>query len=248
MRAPLALDYVEKTENTMKISDIPQVIKILERECAALKTPYVTIVAGGGGKSPDIEKVDGRDIEKPFKVLVSCILSLRTKDEVTRAASERLFALAATPAELAELEEAVIEKAIYPAGFYKTKAKSLREIAEVLRDRYSSIVPDTIDELLKFRGVGRKTANLVVTLGYGKPGICVDIHVHRITNRWGLVLTKTPDKTEFALREILPEKYWIEINDLLVTYGQNICRPTSPFCSRCHITEFCDKRGLVNRR
>ncbi|MFQ5480002.1 MAG: endonuclease III domain-containing protein [Thermodesulfobacteriota bacterium] len=232
----------------MNISDVPQVIKILKKECALLKTPYVTIVADGAAQGNLGAEEESSNIKKPFKVLVSCILSLRTKDEVTRAASERLFALAATPAELAALTEAVIEKAIYPAGFYKTKAKTLREIARILRDKYASVVPDTIDELLKFRGVGRKTANLVVTLGYGKPGICVDTHVHRITNRWGLVVAKTPEKTEFALREILPQKYWIGINDLLVTYGQNICRPTSPFCSRCSLAEFCDKRGLVNRR
>ncbi len=224
----------------MNISDIPKVIKILERECALLKTPYVTVVADGVAQDADNKK--------PFKVLVSCILSLRTKDEVTKAASERLFGLADTPSALADLKEDIIEKAIYPAGFYKTKAKTLREIAGVLRDKYSSRVPDTIDELLKLRGVGRKTANLVVTLGYGKPGICVDTHVHRITNRWSLVSTKTPDKTEFALRKILPQEYWICINDLLVTYGQNICRPISPFCSRCALSEFCAKNGLVNRR
>jgi len=219
----------------MKISDIPAVIKILERECAALKTPYVTVVAESGTRSP-------------FKVLVSCILSLRTKDDVTMAASERLFAIAKTPAELATLDEEVIEKAIYPAGFYKTKAKTLKSMAVVLRDKYFSEVPHTIEGLLQLRGVGRKTANLVVTLGYGRPGICVDTHVHRISNRWGLVSTKTPDKTEFALRECLPTKYWIRFNDLLVTYGQNICRPISPFCSKCAIFGFCEKKGVDKSR
>ncbi len=221
----------------MNKRDIPLVIKILKKECAKLKTPYVTVVAEAAA-----------DIKKPFKVLVSCILSLRTKDEVTMAASERLFGLATTPSELAGLGEDVIEKAIYPAGFYKTKAKTLREIAAVLRDEFSSEVPHTIEELLELRGVGRKTANLVVTLGYGRPGICVDTHVHRITNRWGLVSTKSPDKTEFALREVLAQKYWIEINDLLVTYGQNICRPVSPFCSKCSISTYCDKNGVVKSR
>jgi len=232
----------------MKISDIPAVIKILERECEHLKTPAVTVVAAGSAECRDKEEDGGADIHKPFKVLVSCILSLRTKDEVTMAASKRLFAIAKTPGELAALDGDVIEKAIYPAGFYKTKANTLREAAVELRDKYSSIVPDTIDELLKFRGVGRKTANLVVTLGYGRLGICVDTHVHRITNRWGLVSTKTPDKTEFALREVLPEKYWIRFNDLLVTYGQNVCRPISPFCSRCPISGFCEKRGVDKSR
>jgi len=232
----------------MKISEIPAVIKILEKECGKLKTPYVTTVAEGGLKSPEREKGYGADIKKPFKVLVSCILSLRTKDEVTMAASIRLFALATTPAELAALDEEVIEKAIYPAGFYRKKAKTLKALAVELIDSYGGNVPDTIEGLLRLGGVGRKTANLVVTLGYGKPGICVDTHVHRITNRWGLVSTKTPDKTEFALREVLPEKYWIGINDLLVTYGQNICRPISPFCSKCRIFGFCDKKGLEKSR
>jgi len=232
----------------MKISDIPVVIKILERECLKLKTPSVTVVAEGLDVGRDAGAEETVETNRPFRVLVSCILSLRTKDDVTMAASKRLLAIAKTPEELAALGEDVIEKAIYPAGFYKTKAKTLREAAGELRDKYSSVVPDTIDELLKFRGVGRKTANLVVTLGYGKPGICVDTHVHRITNRWGLVSTKTPDKTEFALRKCLPEKYWIRFNDLLVTYGQNICRPISPFCSRCPISGFCEKRGVLKSR
>ncbi len=227
---------------------MPTVIKILERECVTLKTPSVTVVAEGVDVGRDAGAGEKVEINRPFRVLVSCILSLRTKDDVTMAASKRLFAIAKTPSELADLGEDVIEKAIYPAGFYKTKAKTLREAAVKLRDKYSSVVPDTIDELLKFRGVGRKTANLVVTLGYGRPGICVDTHVHRITNRWGLVSTKTPDKTEFALRELLPEKYWIRFNDLLVTYGQNICRPISPFCSRCPLSGFCEKRGVLKRR
>jgi len=232
----------------MNISDIPAVIKILERECARLKTPSVTVVAEGVDVGRDAGAEEKVETNRPFRVLVSCILSLRTKDDVTMAASKRLLAIAKTPEELAALGEDVIEKAIYPAGFYKTKAKTLREAAGELRDKYSSVVPDTIDELLKFRGVGRKTANLVVTLGYGKPGICVDTHVHRITNRWGLVSTKNPDKTEFALREVLPKKYWIRFNDLLVTYGQNICRPISPFCSRCPISGFCEKRGVDKSR
>jgi len=248
---------------------MPAVIKILEKECGKYKTPYVTIVAGGAAQGRDKAEGDGADIKKdgsdikkesglkeendgdikkPFRVLVSCILSLRTKDEVTRAASKSLFALADTPSGLADLGEEVIEKAIYPAGFYRTKAKTLKEVAGILRDKYSSRVPDTIEELLKLRGVGRKTANLVVTLAYGKPGICVDTHVHRITNRWGLVSTKTPDKTEFALREVLPQRYWICINDLLVTYGQNICRPISPFCSQCALSGFCGKNGVQTSR
>ncbi len=254
----------------MKISDIPEVMKILERECRALKTPYVTVVAEGvegeragkaggragktaargekaSGKSPESGH-KGRGEKDPFRVLVSCILSLRTKDEVTMAASERLFALATTPAGLAALDEKTIEEAIYPAGFYRTKAKTLKDVAAELVERHGGAVPKTMEGLLGLKGVGRKTANLVLTMGFGLPGICVDTHVHRITNRWGLVDTKTPDKTEAALRKVLPEKYWIGINDLLVRYGQNICRPVSPFCTRCALSGFCEKKGVEKSR
>ncbi len=217
----------------MTAKDIPSVIRILRSEVKRLKTPYVTEVA---------EKKD------PFRVLVSCIISLRTKDETTRQASERLFALADTPEAVSRLDEKTIERAIFPAGFYRTKARTIRGIARELISKYHSRVPDEIDELLKLRGVGRKTANLVVTMGFGRPGICVDTHVHRITNRWGLVSTKTPEETEFALRERLPKRYWIEINDLLVTYGQNVCAPVSPFCSRCRISESCPRRGVGKSR
>ncbi len=240
----------------MKISDIPEVMKILERECRAFKTPYVTVVAEGSegeragkalGSNSD-KKRKGRGGKDPFCVLVSCILSLRTKDEVTMAASERLFGLAATPAGLAALDEKTIEEAIYPAGFYRTKAKTLKEVAAQLVEKHGGAVPKTMEGLLRLKGVGRKTANLVLTMGFGLPGICVDTHVHRITNRWGLVDTKTPEKTEAALRRVLPEKYWIGINDLLVRYGQNICRPVSPFCTRCALSRFCEKKGVQKSR
>jgi endonuclease III len=141
-----------------------------------------------------------------------------------------------------------IEKLIYPVGFYKTKAKNIREICRTLINKYDGKVPDDIDELLKFKGVGRKTANLVVTLGYKKPGICVDTHVHRISNRWGYVKTKTPEKTEFALREKLPKQYWIEYNDLLVSFGQHLCRPISPLCSQCPIVKYCRQVEVKVRR
>ncbi|MBI5810039.1 MAG: endonuclease III [Deltaproteobacteria bacterium] len=218
----------------MRLSDIPKTIKILKEECRRFKTPYVTEVAAG--------KKD------PFKVLVSCILSLRTKDLVTRKASERLFRLASTPFELAALLPSVIEKAIYPAGFYRVKAVALRHISNELIKNYGGRVPDTIDELLTLKGVGRKTANLVVTMGFNKPGICVDTHVHRITNRWGFVSAGTPDETEAALRKKLPKRYWITINDLLVTYGQNICTPLSPFCGRCRIYGYCKREGVEKQR
>jgi endonuclease-3 len=186
--------------------------------------------------------------ESPFRVLISCILSLRTQDATTARASHRLFAVAATPQAMLKLSAKRIEKLIYPVGFYKTKAKNIREICRVLVERYGAEVPDEIDELLKLKGVGRKTANLVVTLGYKKPGICVDTHVHRISNRWGYVKTATPEKTEFALREKLPKPYWIEYNDLLVSFGQHLCRPISPLCSHCPVKKYCGRIGVTVRR
>ena len=184
----------------------------------------------------------------PFKILISCILSLRTQDRTTGGASERLFELAADAKTLAMLPIKVIEKAIYPVGFYRVKARRIKEISSALLEKYSSRVPDELDELLKFKGVGRKTANLVLTLGFKKPGICVDTHVHRITNRWGYVKTKTPEKTEYALRAKLPAKYWLKINGLLVAFGQGICRPVSPLCSQCGIKMFCDRVGVKIHR
>lgn len=184
----------------------------------------------------------------PYQILVSCIISLRTKDDVTNAASRRLFARAATPDEMAKLKESVIAALIYPAGFYNQKAKQIRDLSRELIEHHGGRVPDTIEALMQFKGVGRKTANLVVTLGYNKPGICVDTHVHRITNRWGYVATKTPDQTEMALRALLPRRHWIPINDLLVTWGQNVCTPLSPHCSRCPLGEFCSRRGVDRNR
>lgn len=219
----------------MQAINIPKVISILKKEIKRFKTPYVTEVAAEAEKDP-------------FKVLVSCILSLRTKDDTTREASVRLFKLASTAEGIMKLPQKRIEKAIYPVGFYRVKAAALKGISKELLVRYGGKVPDTIDGLLTLKGVGRKTANLVVTMGYNKPGICVDTHVHRIANRWGFVSTKTPDETERALREKLPKRYWIIINDLLVTFGQNVCRPISPFCSRCAIFKYCKKAGVEKWR
>jgi endonuclease-3 len=159
-------------------------------------------------------------------------------------ASKRLFKLARTPKTMVKLAVKTIEKTIYPVGFYKTKAVNINKICDLLLSQYKGRVPDEIDELLKLPGVGRKTANLVVTLGYNKPGICVDTHVHRIPNRWGYVQTKTPEQTETALRKKLPPEYWITINDLLVSFGQNLCKPISPFCSQCKIKRYCDRVGV----
>ena len=184
----------------------------------------------------------------PFKILISTVLSLRTKDEVTAGASKRLFAIAHTPESLARTPVPVIEKAIYPVGFYRTKARTIRAISDRLIREYGNVVPDSIDELLTFKGVGRKTANLVVTLGYGKQGICVDTHVHRVSNRVGLVETTTPEQTEFALMDVLPEKYWIGYNELVVSFGQKVCKPVSPHCSTCFFDGECPKIGVGKHR
>jgi endonuclease-3 len=184
----------------------------------------------------------------PYRLLVSCIISLRTKDEVTHDASRRLLDLAATAEELAELDEARIAAAIYPAGFYNQKAKQLREIGGILRDRYQGRVPGSEEELLALPGVGRKTANLVLGLGFGIPAICVDTHVHRISNRLGLVDTASPEGTERALGKLLPRGLWIPINDLLVTFGQNRCHPTSPRCTGCPLDDLCPRIGVSRFR
>ncbi|HEX9445494.1 MAG TPA: endonuclease III [Candidatus Binatia bacterium] len=214
--------------------EIHTAIRILRRAVPNWQTPIVTLVAENSGS--------------PFQVLISCILSLRTQDTTTAQASRRLFALADTPEAMSRLSVAKIEKAIFPVGFYHTKAKVVRDICRKLVREYSCRVPDEIDELLKFKGVGRKTANLVVTLGYRKPGICVDTHVHRISNRWGYLKTKNPEKTEFALRAKLPKQYWIEYNDLLVTFGQHLCRPISPMCGRCPVKKYCARIGVTISR
>ena len=184
----------------------------------------------------------------PFAVLVSCIISLRTRDEVTDPASARLLKLAKTPAQLMKLSNAKLEQAIYPAAFFRNKSQSLKKLCKDLVDNYEGRVPDKLEELLKLKGVGRKTANLTLILGHNKPGICVDIHVHRISNRWGYVKTKSPNETEMALRDKLPKCYWKGYNDLLVTFGQNICKPVSPFCGSCPIAEICPKIDVSKYR
>lgn len=218
----------------MNQEDIHNIIAILREEYQNWRKPAVTVVA-------ECER-------SPFKVLVSCIISLRTKDEVTALASARLFQRAATPEAMQHVPVEEISGLIYPCGFYRNKAEQIREISRKLVAEYAGDVPDTIEKLLLLKGIGRKTANLVVTLGFGKPGICVDTHVHRICNRWGYVATKTPEQTEMCLRTILPEGYWIEINDLLVAFGQNHCFPVSPRCSSCRLTSFCQRRGVLKYR
>ncbi len=184
----------------------------------------------------------------PFHILVSCIISLRTKDAVTAEASARLLSLAPDPATLASLDEEVIARAIYPAGFYRTKARQLRKIGGILSRETAGTVPADRDRLLALPGVGRKTANLVLGLGFGIPAICVDTHVHRISNRLGLVTTRNPKESERALEKLLPEDLWIDINDLLVTFGQNQCHPTSPRCSTCPLADLCAKSGVTRHR
>lgn len=218
----------------MKDTDIDIVVSALRKACAKWDTPAVTIVSE-------------RD-RNPFTVLVSCIISLRTKDAVTAAATARLLSRGRSPSEIMELSVEDIAGLIYPAGFYRTKAMQILDICRRLVNDYAGIVPCTLEELLDFRGVGRKTANLVVTLGYGKPGICVDTHVHRIMNRLGYVSSRSPNETELILREKLPSQYWIQINDLLVCYGQNLCLPISPYCSKCTLATYCEKRGVGRSR
>ena len=184
----------------------------------------------------------------PFQILISTILSLRTKDDVTKDASLRLFALAKTPKEMLNLSKEKIQKAIYPVGFYKNKAKSIIEISRILLEKYNGRVPNEMDNLLSLPGVGRKTANLVLTEAFDIPAMCVDVHVHRISNRFGYIKTKDPLESEFALRKKLPIRHWNKYNLLLVTFGQNICKPISPFCSRCPIAEVCPKKGVKKSR
>ncbi len=193
-------------------------------------------------KQPQSDFVKLMDSFKdPYLVLIACILSLRTNDKTTYPATLRMLELGKTPKDFANCDVKELEKAIYPVGFYSNKAKQIAELSKILVENYNSKVPDSIEELCKFNGVGRKTANLTLSLGFNKPAICVDVHVHRIFNRIGYVKTKTPDETEFALREILPEKYWIDINTLLVTHGQNICKPQKPKCNECPIEKYCNK-------
>ena len=211
-----------------------EIIRLLEKELKKRELPIVSQLA--------------REHRNPFEILISTLLSLRTKDEVTAAATERLFALASTPVEMLRLSEEEIQKAIYPVGFYRNKAGTILQVCRELIARFHSLVPETLEELLTLKGVGRKTANLVISLGFNGAGLCVDTHVHRISNRLGYVRTKTPEETEFALREKLPVKYWSRYNTLLVAFGRNTCRPVSPLCSDCPVAAFCDRIGVTKSR
>ncbi|WP_029521370.1 endonuclease III [Persephonella sp. IF05-L8] len=212
-----------------------KVLDILEKEFPKWNAPVVSLMAK-------------REHRTPFQILISTIISLRTKDEVTAEASERLFKLADNPYDMLKLSEEEIAKAIYPAGFYRNKAKTIKKISRILVEKYNGQVPDSLEELLKLPGVGRKTANLVLALSFNKPAICVDVHVHRITNRLGFVKTKTPEETEQELMKKVPREYWNKINDLLVAFGQTICKPVSPFCSKCPVSQYCEKVGVDRHR
>lgn len=218
----------------MDTSTIEKVIAILRKEVKKYNAPIVTLVA--------------QTHHDPFRVLIATVLSLRTKDQVTANACKKLFVVADTPENMLLLSEKEIEELIYPVGFYRTKARNIKKICQKLLDEYDGRVPDDLDELLKFPNVGRKTANLVLTEGYNIPAMCVDVHVNRISNRLGYVKTKTPHETEMALRKKLPKKYWGDYNYLLVAHGQHICVPISPFCSKCPVNKYCERKGVARSR
>ena len=218
----------------MKLEGFLAALSIWQREYPRWNAPVVTLIAQHSGD--------------PFRVLISTILSLRTKDETTAKASERLFALADTPQKMLTLDQRQIEEAIFPVGFYRNKAGQILQICQSLVDHYQGKVPERLEDLMAFKGVGLKTANLVLALGYQIPAICVDIHVHRICNRLGFLRTKTPQQSEKALRRKVPKSHWLRINDLMVAFGQSICRPVSPLCSHCPIPHLCERKGITKSR
>ena len=217
----------------MTNEDISIVLRRLRKTITKWRSPVVNQIENSG---------------KPFRVLISCILSLRTQDKITALVSENLLRLADSPSKMLKLSSSLVEKTIYPAAFYRVKAKTILNICKELIEKYNEKVPDDIEELLKLKGIGRKTANLTITMGYGKLGVCVDTHVHRIANRWGYVKTQNPNQTEIVLRKKLPKRYWAEINNLLVAFGQNACKPISPHCSECCVSDFCMQKGVNQSR
>lgn len=220
--------YVKKCcKNIMNIDKIIENLKNDNSTNRVVQTEFVKFMEG---------------VNDPYLVLICCILSLRTNDKTTYPCSMRMLELGKTPEEISKLSPDVLAKAIYPVGFYQNKAEQIIALSKELVEKYNSKVPDEIEQLIKFKGVGRKTANLVLTKGFNKPAICVDVHVHRISNRLGYVETKNPEETEFALRAKLPKKYWIDFNTLLVTHGQNVCKPQKPDCANCSIEKYCKKR------
>ncbi|MGE5196958.1 MAG: endonuclease III domain-containing protein [Deltaproteobacteria bacterium] len=215
------------------MNKILKTIKLIEKQVRTFTVPVVSQVA--------------RDND-PYRVLISCVLSLRTKDATTAEASKKLFKVADNPQKMLRIPQARIEKLIYPVGFYRNKSRHILEISRAIIRDYGGKVPDILEELLKLKGVGRKTANLVLGLGYGIPAMCVDTHVHQVSNRLGWVKTKDPYQTEEGLKKIIPRRYWIDLNTTLVTFGQNICVPVSPFCSKCYAYKLCKRVGVVRSR
>jgi endonuclease III len=218
----------------MQIADVPAVNRILKRHYEAHKAPVVEFIA-----------VQTRD---PFKVLVTTILSARTKDETTTQAAQRLFSKVGNMDDLRAISETDLAGLIFPVGFYRTKARHLKQLPDALQARFGGVIPSTVEELCELPGVGRKTANLVVAVAFDKPAICVDVHVHRICNRLGLLDTKDPFETEMTLRKILPTRYWITWNSHLVSFGQTLCHPLRPECGACPIRKYCDRVGVTPAR
>jgi len=211
------------------VQKILKTINLIEKQVKKFKIPSVTEVSYR---------------KDPYQVLISCLLSLRTKDKTTIEAASRLFKVADDPKSMVKLTPLRIQKLIYPVGFYRNKSQVILEASKRILKEFGGDVPDNLEDLLKLKGVGRKTANLVLGLGYKVPAICVDTHVHRISNRLGWVRTKTPEQTEYDLGKIIPKKSWIDLNTALVTFGQNICLPISPWCSRCFVRSFCKRAGV----
>jgi len=218
-----------------KPKNIDKIISLLKKEIKQFETPVGTEI--------------GESTRDPFQVLISCILSLRTKDTTTGPVSKKLFAVAKTPEKIAKMPLKKLQSIIRPVNFYITKSKRIKQISKELVKKYNSIVPSNFEELMKFKGVGRKTANIVMVYGhFSKDHIPVDIHVHRIPNRLGWIKTKNPEETEEELKKILPKKFWKDFNDIIVTHGQNVCVPVSPFCSKCYIRKYCKRVGVKRSR
>ena len=218
------------------LSHLDEIFSLLKKELRQYGQPIVS------QSKPDIP-------DTPFVTLISCLLSLRTKDEVTAQASRRLLTKYHTPQEIVQLTEKQIQTMIYPVGFYKTKARRIKDISKTLLEKYNGKVPDDFNELLTLKGVGRKTANIVMVYGHKKHGyLPIDTHCHRIPNRLGWIKTRTPEETEQALIKILPTKYWDDFNDLFVRFGQTVCVPISPFCSKCPLRKYCKKVDVLTHR
>ena len=214
----------------MQNRDIDTVMERLKKHFYSVKTPVVDLIQ--------------IKTEDPFKVLVTTILSARTKDETTAKVAEKLFPKVQKIEDLEKIPLAELDTLITPVGFHRVKAKHLKELPKVLKEKFNGKIPEEIDDLLELPGVGRKTANLVRAVAFQKPAICVDVHVHRICNRWGYIQTKTPLETEMTLRQKLPEKYWLNFNSYLVAFGQNLCTPRNPKCEICPVAEFCKRVGV----